>query len=148
MATSVFISWSGDNSLKVVNLLNDWLPLVLRNVKPYVSSEDIQKGERWSINLASTLATYDFGIIAVTPDNLEAPWIMFEAGSLSRNLEQSRVIPVLCGVEHSNIVGNPLAQFQYATLQRDDIFRLCKSISFVLGEDAISEDRLRRSFAK
>ena len=71
----VFISWSGDTSLKVAQLLRDWLPYVINAIEPYVSSEDIDKGARWSTDIAKELEDSTFGILCVTRDNLNAPWL-------------------------------------------------------------------------
>ena len=62
----VFISWSGDTSLKVAQLLRDWLPYVINAIEPYVSSEDIDKGARWSTDIAKELEDSTFGILCVT----------------------------------------------------------------------------------
>ncbi len=40
----VFISWSGELSHKVARIFRDWLPNVVQILEPYVSSEDIDKG--------------------------------------------------------------------------------------------------------
>lgn len=87
----VFISWSGDISLKVATVFRDWLPSVIQSIEPYVSSEDIDKGARWSTDIAKELENSTFGILCDTKENIEAPWLSFEAGALSKTMEK-----VLC----------------------------------------------------
>jgi hypothetical protein len=136
----VFISWSGDISHTVAIALRDWLPSVLQSVEPYVSSEDIEKGARWSVEIGQQLEETSFGILYVTPRNLNSPWLNFEAGALSKSLDTSRVSPFLLGIKTVELVG-PLAQFQ-ATLPRiDDVERLVKSINSV-SPHPIEEARL------
>lgn len=59
----VFISWSGEMSHKVAKSLRDWLPSVIQSITPYVSSEDIDKGARWSSDIASELDESSFGLL-------------------------------------------------------------------------------------
>ena len=68
----VFLSWSGHRSHQVALALRDWLPSVIQSITPYVSSEDIDKGARWSTDIAKELEDSTFGILCVTKDNLEA----------------------------------------------------------------------------
>ena len=107
----VFLSWSGDLSHKVAVVLRDWLPSVIQSIEPYVSSEDIDKGARWSTDIAKELEASAFGVLCVTQENLESPWLNFEAGALSKTVDKSRVCPFLYGVKRSEIKG-PLLQFQ------------------------------------
>ncbi|MFC5290705.1 hypothetical protein ACFPM7_26930 [Actinokineospora guangxiensis] len=124
----VFISWSGSLSRKVAEILREWIPSVLQSVDPYVSSEDIDKGARWSSDIASELEGSNFGILCVTKDNLSAPWLNFEAGALSKLFETSRVSPFLFGVDRPDVTG-PLLQFQSTVFEHDDILKLIRSIN-------------------
>jgi len=124
----VFISWSGTYSERVAVVLRDWLPMVLQNVEPWVSSEDIAKGGRWSSELERALREAMFGIICVNADNANEPWINFEAGAMSNAFDSSKVSPLLSGIEPEELPGS-LAQFQCTRIYRDDVRRLVKSIN-------------------
>ncbi|MBM7770067.1 hypothetical protein JOD54_000271 [Actinokineospora baliensis] len=124
----VFISWSGEISRNVAEVLREWIPSVIQAVEPYLSSEDIDKGARWSAGIAAELADCNFGIICATKDNLAAPWLNFEAGALSKFVETSRVSPFLFGVEPKEVTG-PLLQFQATVYEREDMRKLVGSIN-------------------
>ena len=66
----VFISWSGDMSKNVAEAIREWLPSVLQTVKPYFTPSDIEKGTRWSSDIASELDDSKAGIFCVTSENL------------------------------------------------------------------------------
>jgi hypothetical protein len=82
----VFISWSGERSQALAQALRDWLPLVLHYVEPWLSQSDIEPGERWASEVSKELEVSNFGIICVTKENTESPWILFEAGALAKSL--------------------------------------------------------------
>jgi hypothetical protein len=136
----VFISWSGEVSHDVAVALREWLPSVLQSVEPYVSSEDVEKGARWTAEIGRQLDDTSFGILCVTRQNLDSSWLNFEAGALSKSVDVSRVSPFLLDIRQAELVG-PLSQFQ-ATLPRlDDIVRLVKSIN-AMSERPIEQTRL------
>ena len=89
----VFLGWSGSASHKVALAFHGWLLNVIQAIKPYISSEDIAEGARWSTEIAKELESSNFGIIFVTKENVHSPWINFEAGALSREIEKSHVTP-------------------------------------------------------
>ena len=98
---NVFISWSGPISLQFATVLRDWLPDVIQAIKPWVSTEDIDKGTVWNAELSGQLSNVRFGIICVTPENASSPWLAFEAGAMSVNkgIGKQHVAPVLLGIE-------------------------------------------------
>lgn len=141
----VFISWSGDISLKVALIFREWLPSVIQSVEPYVSSEDIDKGARWSTDIAKELEDSNFGILCVTKENLEAPWLSFEAGALSKTMEKSFVTPFLFDIRRSEVQG-PILQFQSTIFEKDDIKKMVKTLNKACGDSGIPENRLDRCF--
>jgi TIR domain len=100
----VFICWSGAASHVLAEGLRLWLPRVIQAARPFLSSEDIRKGQRWNDELEGRLATTNFAILCMTPDNLQAPWIHFEAGAVSKNPGVSHVAALLVDVKASDLV--------------------------------------------
>ncbi|MDH6534976.1 TIR domain-containing protein [Parabacteroides sp. 52] len=141
----VFISWSGNQSHKVALVFRDWLPSVIQSIEPYVSSEDIDKGARWSTDIAKELEDSTFGILCVTRENLEAPWLSFEAGALSKTIDNSFVSPFLFDIKRSEVSG-PILQFQSTIFQKEDIKKLLGTLNKACGEGNIPEARLNKAF--
>jgi hypothetical protein len=143
----VFISWSGEKSRKSAEVLRDWLPSVIQAVIPYYTPKDIDKGQRWSNDIAGKLDASQFGIILVTRDNLDAPWILFEAGALSKNIGLAHVCPILLDLKPTDLSG-PLVQFQATQFAKDDMRKLIGVINDVLRENRINEKTLDNIFEK
>lgn len=143
----VFISWSGSTSHKVALALRDWLPSVIQAVEPFVSSEDIERGARWFTDIGSELETVNFGILCITPQNLNAPWVLFEAGALSKSMDQSRVTPLLIAVKNTDISG-PLSQFNTTSIDKSDIFKLIKTLNKQLGNSSLPDLAIEKAYEK
>lgn len=141
----VFISWSGRSSQAVAELLADTIPVILQTVKPFISVDDLRKGGRWQADLSGALQSTNVGIICLTRSNLEAPWIMFEAGALSKSVDDSCVMPLLIGLNPSDI-RPPLSQFNVTKFDKVDFFRLINTINGLSGENALPEKVLLRAF--
>jgi hypothetical protein len=137
----VFVSWSGDISLRIGTIISEWFPLINQHVAPFLSKE-LEKGTRWLTSITTELASCNFGLICLTQDNLEAPWIHFEAGALSKVFHQSGlIIPLLYKLKPSDIRG-PLTQFQAANLlDRNDMLRVMKSINSNSSENEFRNER-------
>ena len=106
----VFFSWSGDRSKQIATVLNDWLKKVIQAVEPFISSE-IEKGIRGLEEIKKQLEGSKIGIICLTKDNYNKPWLLFEAGALS-NTKDAHVCTFLYDVNDTDIE-DPLAQFQF-----------------------------------
>lgn len=141
----VFLSWSGHKSHQVALVLRDWLPSVIQSLTPYVSSEDIDKGARWSTDIAKELEDSTFGILCVTKDNLEAPWLLFEAGALSKMMDKSSVCPFIFDLKMAEVNG-PILQFQSTTFDKNDIKKLLLTLNKACGDTGLKEDLLSKTF--
>jgi hypothetical protein len=142
----IFLSWSGDLSHKIACELREWLPSVLQYAKPYVSSQDIDKGARWSTDIAKELHESSYGILCITKENIEAPWINFEAGALSKTLEKSFVSPFLFDIKRSEVQG-PLLQFQSTICDKEDVHKLVTTINgHATDSEKLSATGVAKSF--
>ena len=141
----VFISWSGDLSRRVALILRDWIENVLQGVEASVSSDDVEKGTMWFGDIAEQLRETGIGILCLTPDNVDAPWILFEAGALSKGLSKNRVCPFLINLDHADL-RPPLSQFNGTLPNREDMLRLVQTINEQRGDGALTAERLRTAF--
>lgn len=143
----VFLSWSGPQSKELAEAIRDWIPVVLQAVTPYFTPSDIEKGTRWSNDIAKELESSLIGILCITRENTRAPWIMFEAGALSKSLEKTHVCPILFGVSATDIEG-PLKQFQCTAFEKGDIKQLITTINSRLQEGKLAQKTLEAVFEK
>lgn len=142
----VFLSWSGELSHKTAVIFRDWLPSVIQSIVPYVSSEDIDKGARWSTDIAKELDNATFGILCVTKENVHAPWLTFEAGALSKTMEKAAVSPFLFDIKRSEVSG-PILQFQSTIFEKEDLKKLVYSLNRACGAETLSDERLEKAFS-
>ena len=141
----VFISWSGERSHALARAFRDWLPNVIQAINPWMSDVDIDKGARWNTDIALQLSKAKVGLICLTPENLNAPWILFEAGALSKTLKNTYVCPYLFQVEPTDIKG-PLVQFQSTKANKDDSKKLIHTINQALEDIKIPKEKLDEAF--
>ena len=145
MLNRVFISWSRSGSERVGQALREWIPLVVQSANPFLSNEDIEKGARWNSELTKELQAARFGILCITPENMTAPWLNFEAGALSMAFPITRVSPFLVGVSKTEITG-PLTQFQMTAYEKSDVKRLVHSINGSSEDEAVERGRIDEIF--
>lgn len=94
-----------------------------------MSSEDIPKGTRWSGELGTQLEQTRVGVICVDPSNSVSPWLNFEAGALSRSVDDALVIPFLFRMKPTELSG-PLSQFQVTdSASKEDVGRMIATLA-------------------
>jgi hypothetical protein len=145
----VFIIWSGEKSKAVAFKLHQLISDMIQAVKPFLSLEDLDAGARWNEEIAKELSETKFGIICLTKSNTEVPWILFEAGAVAKTVDHKTfVCPYLIDMGHSDIPKGPLTQFQWKRANEEGTQKLIETINGALGEAALSDDRLKRTFDK
>jgi hypothetical protein len=142
----VFISWSGERSRRVALVLRAWLPSVLQAVIPFMSEEDIPKGAQWLSTLNVELARSSFGIVCLTAENRESPWLNFEAGAIANAIGGARLCPLLLNLR-SRDVQTPISIFQMTQVTETDLWKLTRSLNELL-EQKLGEEQLRRTYLR
>ena len=142
----VFLSWSGPRSKAVAELLNDWLRCVLQACKPWISSRDIDRGALWFSEITNQLSGTDIGIVCLTADNKNKPWILFEAGALAKGLSHARVCTILVDLQPSEIE-DPLAQFNHTLPEKESMWSLVRTLNDSLQNQLIDERILSNVFS-
>jgi hypothetical protein len=137
----VFVSWSGARSREIAEAIRSWLPKVIQSVKPWMSDQDISAGAQWLTEVSTSLHNTNVGLICVTPENQHNPWLLFEAGALSKTLEQTCVCPIVFEMTPGQLSG-PLTQFQANPLDRSGIGKVLFTINNCLGDRRIEPQQL------
>jgi hypothetical protein len=119
---------------QIAEALRDWLPMAIQAVKPYMSDRDNEAGVRWEGKVSAELASSNFGILCLTPDNLQSAWLNFEAGALGKVVDESRAVPLLHRVAPAD-VARPLGMFMSKPLGEKGIKETLIAINNNLESD-------------
>lgn len=139
----VFVSWSGELSCQIAEVLKKWIPCIIQSVEVFFSPEDIEKGDNWDKTISNELSQCNYGIICLTSDNTTAPWINFEAGAIAKSLD-SRITALMVNIKPSDIKG-PLSRYQATKFEKNDFFQLISAINKVL-ETPLEHNILQNTF--
>jgi TIR domain len=142
--SEIFISWSGERSRDIAEALKEFFGDVLPHTDSWISSDDLRKGARWLPELDGHLRKSTVGVVVVTPENKDAPWLSFEGGVIAGTLAEKKCCPVVCGLDATDLTG-PLAQFQATEItDKEEVLRLVQSINEATGEQR--DERVTRWF--
>lgn len=126
----VFLSWSGDQSKKIAEAFEELFKAVFApTIRCFLSTKNIGAGARSIGELFRALEKCNYGVCFINSENAKAPWIQFEAGALSKIIDDSRVM-VLLLEENSinNLFGTPLGEFQHKLFNKEDIRSIFEEI--------------------
>lgn len=139
----IFLSWSGAESRRAADALRTWLTGLFTDVGVWMSEHDIEAGSPWATALHDQLRRADFGVLCMTADNLQSPWIIYEAGALAVTAKPGCVVPYLLGIA-ANTLPAPLGKFQSAIADREGTWKVVRSIATQLAEKPV--EGLRGAF--
>lgn len=142
-----FLSWSGNKSHSAALAFSDWIPCVIQAIEPWVSSKDIDRGSIWFNEIFEQLKDTNFGVVFVTKENQDKPWLLFESGALSKGLSENRICTVLIDLDVRDIdAGSPLRHLNHTVLEKNSVLALVKTINKNIKESTIQEKHLEISF--
>jgi|SRR5690554_810000 len=141
----IFISWSGRRSKAVAELMSDWLKCVIQASQPWISTRDIDRGAIWFSEINNKLKDVSVGIVCLTQENKNKPWILFETGALAKGLTTNRVCTFLIDLNPEDLQ-DPLGQFNHTFPERNSVWELSRTINDCLGDNSLDERILNQVF--
>ncbi|QJE98876.1 toll/interleukin-1 receptor domain-containing protein [Luteolibacter luteus] len=141
----VFVSWSQERSREIAKLLKLWIKCVIQASDPWISVRDLPRGVRWMQEIGVALDSSEMGIICLTKENKNNPWILFEAGALAKGV--SKVCTLLIDLEPADL-DPPLDQFNHTfATDRTSMFALIETLNAELAPSLrLSESVLKEVF--
>lgn len=125
----IFISWSGELSKQIGGELSKWIPEVVPHIDIFYSNSSLKLGQQWLNGLSSSLEDISFGICIITKNNLNSPWVHYEAGAIfHKNEKKCTLIPLLIDI-HKNELSGPLSTFQAMNFTEEEMRNLVKTIN-------------------
>lgn len=131
----------------VAQALHKWLPLVIQAAKPWMSADNIDKGSRGLAEVSANLSGMKVEICCLTPENLNSPWILYEAGALSKTIDdKTRLCTYLLGGIQFQDVEAPLGMFQATKADKDETRALVSTINKAISDPPVPESNLSLVF--
>lgn len=141
----IFVSWSGKVSKDIAIAVKSWLESTPVRISVFMSEESLQSGVDSIATIREELSETYFGLVVLTPDNLKAEWIHFEAGALSKDIGRSRLVPLLFGLTFDQLP-KTLNGFHARRFDRDSMLKLLLDINKFAPTKA-SEAAIKRNFS-
>ena len=134
-----FLSWSGNLSHKIAVYVKEEIldDLFKNDIDTFISSE-MGIGSLSDKTIFSKLASSDFGIVFITAENIEKPWVLFECGGLINKMEKNKLYIITADVHTEMLkrLNDPLSRIQVGQLNKDGFINLIKQIcKDILGLD-------------
>jgi hypothetical protein len=108
-------------------------------------ARDLDRGSVWFGEINDQLKDTSIGIICLTQENKNRPWILFEAGALIKGLTSNRVCTFLIDLQTRDIE-DPLAQFNHTFPTKNSMLGLVETLNSHLGEQSLDHRILQTVF--
>lgn len=145
---NIFISWSGERSNRAALGLKSLLEAVFQRAVQVFISEYISPGENWVQRIQEELEQSQIGIVCLTHDNFQTPWLLFEAGAVAIALGSERIlVPYAVDALPDAADQSPLAMFQRVPADHDGTYRLVQKLNQA-RRDPEDTKNLQRYFDK
>ncbi len=135
----IFLCWSKSRSKAVAGAWAKLLPEIIQGITPILSTR-FQKGKEWYRLLRRDLDEAKTGIVFLTPENLNSPWIHFEAGALATAVgnHDGDVFTYLYNLDPGQLTG-PLTAYHSTVATKEDTRRLVVDLSTALNREPPDE---------
>lgn len=144
---NVFISWSGPRSKAVAEALTSWMKCVIQSVKPWISTQNLDSGTVWFNEINEQLQSTSIGIICITQENKNNPWILFETGALAKGLDNGRIYTFLVDLDEKDL-SPPLSQFNHTfPTNFESMKKLVSSLNRLSPTSSLDATTLDKVFA-
>jgi hypothetical protein len=135
----IFLCWSKSRSKAIAEAWAKLLPEIINGVVPILSTE-FQKGKEWFNLLRRDLDEARTGIVFLTLENMNAPWIHFEAGALATAVgnHDGAVFTYIYGFDPGRLAG-PLSAYHSTVATKQDTQRLVLDLCAALNREKPGE---------
>lgn len=135
----IFLSWSKELSLKLAKRTASLLEDVFETDDIFwISTKGIENGEFISSSIKEGLNKCDNAILFLTIDNINNPWINFEAGAIAYKSSNAHIWPFAFNLDlNGDFSYSPFASRQATKFNKEDILKLLNAI-YKVEKDCIS----------
>ena len=147
----IFLSWSKELSLKLAKRTASLLSDVFKTDTVYwISTEGIENGDFISSSIKEGLNKCNNAVLFLTIDNINNPWINFEAGAIAYKSNDAHIWPFAFNLDISGDFSySPFASRQATKLNKEDVIKLLESIykaeqnNISMSEDEVKDNILK-----
>ncbi|MEW8192673.1 MAG: hypothetical protein AB2793_03115 [Candidatus Thiodiazotropha sp.] len=152
----LFLSWSGHETGNFAMAFKPWVRRCVNQITPWVSSDpsDLSKGQDDYSRILEAAQSADACISFITEQNINSPWLLFEAGLFYGKSPRGTLYTILCGnLSHESLKekGHPLSNIYHAYMTEKDITDLLLSLNYdhnILDDESIIKDAVKETYRK